>query len=72
MKETRRVLCAVMAALVILTAPMTSYTEARAADVVLRLGGVALKDILIDCLITAGITAVGGYTIHEQIGRAHV
>lgn len=65
MKETRRVLCAVMAALVILTAPMTSYTEARAADVVLRLGGVALKDILIDCLITAGITAVGGYTIHE-------
>ena len=39
MKETRRVLCAVMAALVILTAPMTSYTEARAADVVLRPGG---------------------------------
>lgn len=65
MKKTRRVLCAVMAALVILTAPMASYTEARAADVVLRLGGVALKDILIDCLITAGITAVGGYTIHE-------
>lgn len=65
MKKTRRVLCAVMAALVILTAPMASYTEARAADVVLRLGGVALKDILIDCLITAGITAIGGYTIHE-------
>lgn len=65
MKKIKRFVCVIMAALLLVTAPAISYMDAYAADAVLRLGGVALKDIMIDCLIAAGITAIGGVTIHE-------
>ena len=62
MKETRRVLCAVMAALVIFMAPMTSYMEASAVEIA---GGIALYEILKGLIVTVGCFSIGYVTVKQ-------
>lgn len=62
MKKLKRSICIVLASLILTMAPVTSYMEAQAVEV---LGGLALMEILKGLLVTAGVTAVGYVTIRE-------
>ena len=59
MKKLKRSICIVLASLILTMAPVTSYMEAQAVEV---LGGLALMEILKGLLVTAGVTAVGYVT----------
>jgi hypothetical protein len=62
MKKLKRSICIVLASLILTMAPVTSYMEAQAVEV---LGGLALMEILKGLLVTAGVTAVGYVTVRE-------
>ena len=62
MKKLKRSICIVLASLILTMAPVTSFIEAQAVEV---LGGLALMEILKGLLVTAGVTAVGYVTVRE-------
>lgn len=62
MNKLKRFVCGIMAALILVSAPVTSYMEVQAAEV---LGGLALAEILESLLVTAGVASVGYVTIKE-------
>lgn len=62
MDNLKRLLCTVMAVLIFISAPVVSYLEARAVEV---LGGIALVELLEGLLVTAGVASVGYVTIRE-------
>ena len=62
MNKLKRFVCGIMAALILVSAPVTSYMEVQAAEV---LGGLALAEILESLLVTSGVASVGYVTIRE-------
>lgn len=66
MKKIKRFISIILSALIIVTAPVTSYMEVQAAQLVMILGGVALDEILTSLLISAGVTALGVETVKQM------
>ncbi|MEE0918769.1 MAG: hypothetical protein U0L56_01895 [Lachnospiraceae bacterium] len=66
MKKIKRFISIILSALIIVTAPVTSYMEVQAAQLVMILGGVALDEILASLFVTAGVTALGVETVKQM------
>ena len=66
MKKIKRFISIILSALIIVSAPVTSYMEVQAAQLVMILGGVALDEILTSLLISAGVTALGVETVKQM------
>lgn len=78
MKKIKRLTCIIMSAFMIVSAPLTSYIQAQAADLAV-VGGLALKDIVMSLLMSAGLVYAGYETsirieknsiAHESLERA--
>ena len=66
MKKFKRIICIILAALIIVTAPVTSYMQVEAAEWLVTLGSVAVGDILADLLLSVGVTSLGCASIYEM------
>ena len=52
MRKVKRIICIILAALTIISAPLTSYMEAQATDLVISgIGEIAIKDILLKLMM---------------------
>ena len=78
MKKIKRLTCIIMSAVMIVSAPLNSYIQAQAADLAV-VGGLALKDIVMSLLMSAGLVYAGYETsirieknsiAHESLERA--
>lgn len=78
MKKTKRFICIIMAAFIIISAPVISYTEAQAAgaDLVIEGGAIALKEILLKLMMSAGLIYAGyeaaDITFNEPIAHKFI
>lgn len=64
--KMKRKICGILAAVILVSAPVAGYREAEAAAIAGVLGGIALENILTSLLVTAGVTALG-YTSIKNI-----
>ncbi len=71
MKKIKRVICIIMSAFMIVSAPLTSYIQVKAADLAVR-GGIALERIVLDLLMSAGLIYVGYETMELASNKSKV
>lgn len=71
MKKIKRLTCIIMSAFMIVSAPLNSYIQVKAADLAVR-GGIALERIVLDLLMSAGLIYVGYETMELTSNKSKV